>query len=121
MKKGLEFFYLPQPAGIKYVKSLSEEYDNLANYITGEIQLRQKNCEKELKIISDIENDMLEEYDSEGAGNACGSIINKERVGIYMYYDKDNPVYYPFSVFKKAIEEWYDFLNTGRERIVEFE
>ena len=92
----------------------------LSCYISSEVQQSKQYCIEQLQIINDIKSGKLEEYDTD-YGNECRAVIRKDGVTIDLYHDMDNPVTYPLPVFKKALEEWLDFLETGRERTVTFE
>lgn len=123
MQQGLKFFYLPQPDGGKYVQSLnakSDYYDMLANYITGNIMTDKTTCEEILKSIADIESGKIIEDDL--SGNVCFGTMTKSEVEIGMRIgDEITTAMYPLHLFKRAVEEWYDFIQTGKERVLEFD
>lgn len=124
MKKGIKFLYLPQPSGRNYTESLGPDpdyYDMLTNYITGNIMGSKRTCEELLQSIKEIEAGKLDE--DERSGNVCSITINKHVVEINMSVGKGKiqETIYPLWIFKQAIEEWYDFLQTGREREIEFD
>ena len=118
MKQKMKFYYLGDNK-IPYIKPISDKLLMLFYYITDGV-LGIKGTKEVLEIIKDIESGSLEEYDTD-YGNECRAVIRKDGVSIDLYHDMDNPVTYPLAVFKKALEEWLDFLETGRERIVKFE
>jgi len=92
----------------------------LLYYITGEINENISMCEEELQLVKDVEQGVIEESDM-GYGNACQAVITRVGVHIDLFFDSDNVVTYPLAVFKKALEEWLDFLKTDVERVVEFD
>ena len=119
MKKKLQY-YFDKNLNRALIHSFDDSLILILYYIVGEIQENKSSCKDELEIIEGIESGKLEEYDTD-YGNECRAVIRKDGVTIDLYHDMDNPVTYPLSVFKKALEEWLDFLETGRERIVTFE
>jgi len=119
MKKKFKFIHFG-PNNAKSIRSLDEELHMLSHFIAGEIQGSIKMCEDELQRLKEVEDGIIEESDT-GYGNECEAIITKNGVHIDLAFDAENVVTCPLAVFRKALEEWLDFLKTGVERIVEFD
>ena len=89
----------------------------LSNYITGSL-MDKKGCDEVLQGIKDIEENNESEGVENWGGNDISAYIYKDGVQILQFGEM---IEYPLGIFKKAIEEWSDFMVTGKERTVELE
>lgn len=122
MKKGLRYYYLPDEKNWKVVDPLGKSpdyYDLLSSCLTGDIGMSEAICSEVLQMIKDVAEKKVNE--EEFSGNAGTTRIKREGVEINLVLNKTDTTIYPFHIFKKAVEEWYDFIKTERERIIEFD
>jgi hypothetical protein len=125
MDSGLRLFYLKAPGqkgpGGKYVERLNknnDHYDMLANYLTGDLMYSQDSCEWVLDIIDDLMAGGIEE--NHHFGNACNAYLTRDEVELVLNVIGTTTTY-SMATFKRAVEEWYDFLKTGRPRDIVFD
>ena len=125
MDNGLRLFYLKVPGktgpGDKYVKRLNgknDHYDMLASYLTGNLMLSQDSCERVLDIIDDLMAGRIEE--NHHFGNACNAYLTRDEVELVLNVIGTTTTY-SMATFKRAVEEWYDFLKTSRPRDIVFD
>ena len=113
--KGLTFFKLSK---IPYTVSKNTKYEQLANYITGDIQSSIITAKEILDSIESIEKGLVDEDDR--SGNAFIAFVTKDKVTIENGFTEESATY-SLKDFKHAVSEWLDYLQTGKKRIVEFE